>query len=224
MVALFVQQCGNETAQRYLDHLSVDSWDMAKKCAAAYQKLGHMEIRQRDLKRLEEKVASLRARYGKDFLNEYGWAGEALNTPSPNFSQIEKAVEFDKLRPYYKLASTTVHAGPKGAFWKAGLVEGVYQGLLAGPSNAGLAEAGRLTGMSLAHASLPLMMVHTTIDSVVWMRILLKLSQEVEDEFVWQERNMVADARDAHVKARYGAIAPGLTEKLSGRLQRRLRQ
>lgn len=194
-VACFLHEHGNDTAQRYMDHLTVDSYRLALKVKAA----GSSAWRLNDarLATLAAEVGDLKIKYGKDFADEYGWAATALQK-QPNqrvqFVDIEKAVDFEVFRPYYKVASTTVHAGPKGAFWRMGLLGSVDpKAMLAGPSNAGLAEAGRLTAMSLAHASMPLMLTHTVVDSIVWVRVLSQLSRDVGDAFILAEEKLSSD-------------------------------
>lgn len=222
VVALFLQERGNDVAQRYLDHLAIDSCDMARKYMAASEMLGYVEITDKEIAELEEDATALKAKYGKEFGSEYGWAAAALINPNPKFSHIEKAVNFEKLRPYYKLASNTVHAGPSGVFWKLGLLSGQTDMLLAGPSNSGLAEAGRLTAMSLAQVSVALMMVHTVIDSVIWVRIILKLSTEVQEEFLNVERKL-ADEEGLLRPQRIRSKAPKRYRvKHSARLRNRL--
>ena len=44
-----------------------------------------------------------------------------LSKQDLNFSDIERAVRLDHLRPYYKLASHNVHANPKGMLFRLGL-------------------------------------------------------------------------------------------------------
>lgn len=193
-VARFLHKHGNDAAQRYVDHLAVDSYRLALKVKAA----GSSAWRLNDatLTSLVVEVDELKIKYGKDFAEEYGWAAAALQRQQKQhvtFADIEKAVDFEVFRPYYKVASTTVHAGPKGAFWKMGLLDVGSEALLAGPSNAGLAEAGRLTAMSLAHVSMPLMLLHTVVDSIIWVRVLFQLSRDVGDAFIRVEDKLSSD-------------------------------
>jgi len=225
VVAMFLQEHGDDVAQRYLDHLAIDSFDMARKYRAACEPLVPCAMDDDEMEELEAEARALKAKYGKEFAAEYGWAAAALRNPNPKFSHIEQAVDFAKLRPFYKLASNTVHAGPKGAFWKLGLSAGEQDMLLAGPSNAGLAEAGRLTAMSLAHVSMTLMMVHTVVDSTVWTRVILQLSREAGEEFLRAERKLLDEEgrlrpRRVWVPARLHRYQER-PEKLSARLRRR---
>jgi hypothetical protein len=193
MVAYFIQQHGEEVAQRYLDHLSVDSLRMARVYRSASEKLGYEPMADAEWDQLQKAVNSLKDMYGKEFGSEYGWAAKALGKDAPKFADIERAVEFEKLRPYYKMASDNVHAGPKGAFRRLGTLPEEEGLLLAGPSNAGLEEAGRLTAMSLAQIAAPLMAIEPSVDGIVWLRVLFELSKEIEKEFLACKAKLLAD-------------------------------
>lgn len=226
-VALFIEEHGNEVAKRYIDHLTVDSYDLARKVRTASKGEGR-DISDREMNELQERANDLKRKYGKEFLEEYGWAAATLSNPNPKFVHLEKAVSFERFRPYYKMASGAVHAGPKGAFWKLGLIGEEPKVLLAGPSNAGLAEAGRLTSTSLAHVSMALMMRHTVVDSTVWVRVLLELSHEIGASFMRVERDLESDEIEIQSNGGFPRYASqrarkkGRHEKLSARLRRRL--
>lgn len=219
VIAMFLQERGEEVAQRYLDHLAIDSLDLARKCAVAHEALGHRPVSSKEIQRLEARATALKLKYGKDFGHEYGWAASALNIPSPNFTQIEKAVAIEKYRPYYKLASGTIHAGPKGAFWKLGLAE-TQHGLLAGPSNAGLEEAGRLTAHTLGLIGATAAVVAASIDATVWARVICELSKDVEAAFISASERLLND--EGHFdRVDAGQRREQRREKLSARLRRR---
>jgi len=80
-------------------------------------------------------------RHGKTFGAQYGWAAKDLNGKQPTFKEIEEAVKIDHLRGHYRMASHGVHANPKGIFFS---MTSMFPSemLLAGASNAGLADAG----------------------------------------------------------------------------------
>jgi hypothetical protein len=90
------------------------------------------------------------AKYGPDFAKgDYGWAGHHLGKTKPTFRNIEAAMQIDHFRAHYRLASHNVHANPKGVFFKLGTLA-ESQVLLAGPSNAGLADPGHGAAISLS--------------------------------------------------------------------------
>lgn len=193
VVAYFIQAKGSEVAERYLDHLEIDSLRLAEQYNKAFDKLGYEKISNDEMAKLLSNADRLAKKYGKEFKGGHGWASGFVHRSrtEPNFLDIEEAVQFEALRPYYKLASATVHAGPKGAFWKLGEIStSSCEVLLAGPSNAGLSEAGRLAAMSLAQISVPLMLVHTSVDAVVWARVLKNLADDTGESFVEVDRKL----------------------------------
>jgi hypothetical protein len=188
VVCWFLVEHGETVAERYLLHLDIDSLRAAEQYSEFAPLLGYRPISRRRLDRLKRRRTQLAKRFGKDFSNEYGWASGALRNPKPNFSDIEKAVKLSRMRPYYKLASGNVHAGPKGAFFRIGMLATGPQVLLAGPSNAGLDEAGRLAAISLAQITVALLHIKPTLDSVISAKILVEVSNDAEAEFIKVQR------------------------------------
>ena len=105
---------------------------------------------------------SLLARYGREYGGPYGWAASVLSNPS--FTDVEREVGLDHLRPFYRLASHNVHADPKGVFFKLGLFPGNEDLLLAGPSPAGLADPGHGAAISLGQVTTSLLTMRPNID------------------------------------------------------------
>ena len=102
----------------------------------------------RNLRDLDIEKAKLEAKYGRVYSTDYGWAEHNLKTgrnKGPLFTEIEKAVELDVLRPHYGLANLNVHASALAMSFRLGL--GPISGsevLLAGASPYGLGDPGSL--------------------------------------------------------------------------------
>jgi hypothetical protein len=237
IVALFIQQEGEETAQRYLDHLRVDSRDFARFLKKAERGGGDAGVTDDVLTQIEEEVESLCIQHGDAFDGYYGWAWNAIESKRKvpkkvatkkggvNFFDIEEAVDMDRLRPYYKLASRTIHAGPKGAFLKLGLRNNDSNTILAGPSNVGLSEAGRLTAWSLGMSCVALMMVEPMLDGTAWCRVIDELGTRAGKSFEIAERHLQEeDGIDARRSKKAITARPHHypSEKLSTRLRRRM--
>ena len=193
VVALFVAQEGNEMADRYLDHLSVDSYKAALGYDRAAPLLNYKGVPSKGMAALVKKVDALKTRYGKVFAEDYGSAASGLKRKSPNFASVEEAVHLEHFRPYFRLASNTVHAGPKGAYFRLGAYDTDI--LLAGASNVGLQEAARLTALSLAQITSCLLSLRPNLDSGVWTGVLLDLSNKVEEEAVRVMRRIEREER-----------------------------
>lgn len=201
VTAMFIAERGPAVAERFMAHLDADSIKAARQYQAFAPMLGLRQITIREQRTLDATACELERRYGKPFLGDYGWAAEALDNPRPTFASIEAAVDLDRLRPYFKLASNTVHAGAKGTFFRLGIL-GDHDVILAGASNVGLDEAGRLTALSLAQITSVLLMLHPNTDSIVWCRVLLALSSRAEKQFVKIQRRIEREERQIRSEAR----------------------
>jgi hypothetical protein len=98
---------------------------------------------------LGEEELLLVSEFGAAFSTDYGWAAEVLENNRPTFADIEAAVDLSIVRPTYKAASAQVHAGADG-LKSTGLLNNRRGVLVAGASNAGLADPGPHTALSLA--------------------------------------------------------------------------
>jgi hypothetical protein len=99
------------------------------------------------------------------------------------------------MRPYYKLASHNVHAEPKGAFFRLGLIN-QSEVLLAGPSNFGLADPGQNTALSLTFITSALVQLDPTVDAMVALKVALAISDELGQLFVEVQKQIERDERE----------------------------
>lgn len=182
VVALFIKEHGELTAKRYVAHQVVESFRAAKDYQACCQRLGYEPMSESEIQQLKEAFDSVLQQYGSNFEGPYGWAANVLSPEYANFRRIENASGIDHFRAYYRMASHNVHANPKGVFFKLGLLKEANV-LLAGASNAGLAEPGQNTVISLLQVSTALGAIDPTLDSLVILRILMKLEDEVSQAF-----------------------------------------
>ncbi|WP_157085047.1 DUF5677 domain-containing protein [Hydrogenophaga palleronii] len=189
VTAMLIAKRGPAVAERYVAHVDADSIKAARQYTRFAATLQHRPISARDQKRQDALAADLERKYGKPFLNDYGWAADTLNNPNPSFASIEAAVDFSRLRPYFKLASNSVHAGAKGTFFRLGIL-GDQNCILVGASNVGLQEAGRLAALSLTQITMVLLLIHPNTDSIIWSRVLGELSLKVEQQFVKVQRRI----------------------------------
>jgi hypothetical protein len=109
-------------------------------------------------------------------------------------ADIQEAAQIDHLTPYYRMASHNVHANPKGVFFKLGLLD-ESEILLAGPSNAGLADPGHACALSLNQITSVLLRLNETFDHVIVMKIMYALADEVGDALIAAHQKLVEDER-----------------------------
>lgn len=182
VTGLFIESHGQEVAERYILHEAIESNRAARIYQEHCEALGAEPLSDKERAQTQSACDALIARFGAPFGTEYGWAAAALGKARPTFRDVERAAGLDRLRPYYKLASHNVHANPKGAYFRLGLLPG-QQILLAGPSDMGLTEPGHGTAISLMQITNSLLVTRPNIDRLVICRVLLRLEQEVGDAF-----------------------------------------
>jgi len=183
VVASFIQGNGEEIAERYMQHASVESYKAALNYEKYRERLGFEPFEQSELARLKDVYDEVKKLYGSEFTEEYGWASIIVKKSNTRFADIERSVSIDHLRPYYKLASYNVHANPKGVFFKLGLIPET-QILLAGPSDFGLADPGQNAAYSLCLLTSALVMLNPNIDAILSLKIMESLTKEAAESFV----------------------------------------
>jgi len=197
VVSSFIAKHGNDLAERYLLHEGIESYRAAQQYQDCCQRLGYEPMTVKEFSNICSRRQSLIEQFGKSYDNDYGWASGAVGKERPTFSDIEKAVGLDHLRPYYRMASYNVHANPKGVFFKLGLYPGTEDILLAGPSNVGLIDPGHATALSLGQVTVTLLITRPNLGRLVVCDILIKLGDEIGEKFWLADRKLQTDANDS---------------------------
>lgn len=182
-VSSLIGQHGEELAERYIEHDAIESARAARQYQTHHVRLGQEAIAPDEIAEIEERSKTLTAKYGKHFGAANGWAAKHLGMAEPTFAQIIEAAGIDHLSPYYRLASHNVHANPKGIFFKLGII-GEAEVLLAGSSNAGLADPGHSTAISLMQITTSVALSNPTLDHLIAIKTIQKLVDEIGGAFI----------------------------------------
>ena len=134
-------------------------------------------ITRKEFEELKAERDKLVARFGTPFKKDYGWAASALGKKRPTIANIEESVDMEHWRPYYGMATDNVHANAHGAYYRLGSSLRPGEILLASPSNAGLADPGRSTAISLNQITTELLTSKPSLDNIVISNILLRLAK-----------------------------------------------
>lgn len=187
VISEFIQKYGKETAERYLLHDAIESYNSIEKYIRKpeiYKK--HKRLLRttlppvEELKRIEKFKNTLCDQFEKEYGTEYGWAANIIE--KPNFSKIEEFVNMDHLRPYYKMANISIHAGSKGI--KFHLTSPNTNLIPAGPGNMGMSDPGQLTAISLLQINTTLLITRPSIQRLSDILALTKLIQEIKKSFI----------------------------------------
>ncbi|WP_163233931.1 DUF5677 domain-containing protein [Caulobacter rhizosphaerae] len=180
VVALFIRDHGPIIAARYLVHADVQAAKAARAWNAA-AKAGDFEPHDpAAIAMLESRAVEIKAIFGDEMENQYGWASPALNgAKKPNFRQIEDGVDMGHWRGVYQWACAHNHGGHHPSEDLLGQSERDHPLLLAGASNSGMTSPLALVAASLTHVTSTLLFTRLNLDRLVAARVLMKLSQEI---------------------------------------------
>ena len=192
VVALFISETGRPVAEGYLLHDTVQRYKLALKHRRHAKAIQEEPITRKEFQELKAERDRLVARFGTPFKEDYGWAASTLGKKRPTIADIEDSVDLEHWRPYYGMASDNVHANAHGAYYRLG--SGLRPGaiLLAGPSDAGLADPGHSTAISLNQITTVLLATKPTLDNIVISNILLRLADEIGEAFLQAHRELEA--------------------------------
>ncbi len=184
VVSLIPSSQGNELAEKYLLHDIVECHKATESYQTNCEILGTKPLSRKELREREVNYDKLIEQYGRNFGEDYGWASEVIGKAKPSLRDIEDFAGLGHLRPYYKMSSHNVHASARGLFFRLGLNPKSQPILLAGPSNAGLADPGHQAAISLTQITTSLLLQRTNIDTAVYCEILRTLVDEIGRAFI----------------------------------------
>ena len=182
VIGFCISEHGQELAEKYLLHDTVQRYKLACQHQKYGERLDLEPLSPKELDDLKTEYDRLVSRFGKSFKKDYGWA--ASLTKHPTISALEECVDLEHWRPYYKMASDNVHPNSHGTYYRLGLASHQNSTILAGPSNAGLADPGHSTAISLHQITTRLLRTRLSFDCVVVMTILQKLVDEIGEAFL----------------------------------------
>jgi len=201
----FIRAHGRSVAEAYLAHHAARAWSAAEQYQRYHADLGYAPFAESELDEMRAARDSLAERFGPNYVRDYGWSAAALGKSRVTFQDIEEAVNMDRWRPWYRMASEGQHAGSRGLVFTLGLLPDANL-LLAGPSNAGLEDPGASAAISLAQATVALLTRTPDFRSLQAALALLRLSREVEDDFHAAAARL-DDEEDQERRARDGTAA-----------------
>lgn len=182
---LFLAKHDDECAKRFYFHDVVDSYHGMlehKKYEHRLQEKGPSDAEIADCKM---EYDTLIAKYGKSYADNYGWAAHLFpHHQRVGFAAIEKNVQLDHMRPYYKWASQNIHSGSKAMRNRLGLCEAKQDILLVGQSNSGMTDPAHAAAISLSQITITLLFLEPTIDHIVIANIIQEYSDDVGNTFL----------------------------------------
>ncbi|CAI2486161.1 DUF5677 domain-containing protein [Serratia proteamaculans] len=183
--AMFIAKNGRECAERFYHHDVVDSYNGMVEHKKYEHRLQAKGPTVEEIAECKVKFDLLIKKYGKKYADNYGWASYLFpNHNKVGFGAIEKDVQLEHMRPYYKWASQNIHTGSKAMRNRLGLCEADEDILLVGQSNSGMTDPAHATAISLIQITTALLFLKPTIDHVVISKVIQDYSDEVGNTFL----------------------------------------
>jgi Family of unknown function (DUF5677) len=185
VIANFLRESGNDIADRYLQHVGIETYRAAETYQNHCDTLKYEPISEVEFAALKSNRKNLIAQFGEKFGDDYGWATPIIVKKKKEritFADIEKRVKLEHIRPAYQMANSNVHAGAKGIAYRLGVPAYVDE-LIDGPSIYGLDEPGKDAAFSLNLLTSALLIIHPTLDNIAFLNALHALAEETYKAF-----------------------------------------
>ncbi|EPQ5627071.1 DUF5677 domain-containing protein [Enterobacter hormaechei] len=188
----FIQTFGPKCSERFIAHEIYDSYYGMKSHKNHEHRLQEKGPSEHDCEVITKLFRNAIKKYGKEFDSQYGWAIPFLNNSSgkAGFQSIEKAVNLDHMRPYFKWASQRIHINTKTIIKSLSLPYDENQTLNIGPSNYGLTDPAQGMAISLGQATAWLIMTEESEKNVITINLLSELGQTIGREFLKAARKL----------------------------------
>lgn len=184
VTSLFIGKHGPSTAEKFMWHQCVDAYKGASQHKRYAERLNAAPATDEQIAMLRDRFQEALSRYGPSFENAYGWAACEIGKHKPNFADLEADINMEHWRPYYKWASQSIHAGANSLRPSLGLAGVKEEGLLIGPSDAGMTDPAHMMSISLSQCTAALLRYSPSMDDAVSLVIIETLVKEVGETFM----------------------------------------
>ncbi|ABQ69828.1 hypothetical protein Swit_3482 [Rhizorhabdus wittichii RW1] len=179
VVALLIQEYGDELAERYLSHRAIDEYKEMQLAIDAALLLGSKPPSERTIRNVTKTYEIALKQFDPEFRHDYGWAAKLIpGNKKPNFSDLEKLAGHATMRSHYKFASHNVHAGSSGISVRLSTRHG-RSGIATGATNTGFLDPGQNTAFTLVQLTQTLWHEPYTMDRLATMQGLVELRNAI---------------------------------------------
>lgn len=195
IVATLISNGDEDLAERYILHDAVEVKRQADDYDATHVPRGISPVSKRERKSIDGEYQAVLDRFGPTFASPYGWAAKHLALKKPTFKELQTAADRMDMSSYYKIASFNVHASARSLFFNLGSME--EDVLLAGRSNAGLAEPGEHTASTLLLITGLYVGSTLNMDRLAELDVVIRIRDEIRKSFRKADRRLIREVRNA---------------------------
>lgn len=185
-------------ARRFFDHRAVERYKDAEDYQEHCSALGYEPLSAEKFESIRDAYQRVIDGHEKGFGKEWGWARPSVAGADPHFAALARQAGFAHMRPWYMLATRGSHSGVTGAL-HVRYLHGRGTVMLAGPSNAGLADPGHAALISLYQVTLTFILHGSTsptnADDIALVLAIRRLVDAAGQEFLAAHHDL--EAREA---------------------------
>jgi hypothetical protein len=191
-----------EISERFLLHRNVERYKDAVHYQQYCDALGYERFSDEEMTEIRQLHDEVVARYGPPYKNDWGWAMSLFPAgESASFARLERLAGLEHFKPWFRLSSHGIHSGATGAVHIRELY-GRGDVMLAGPSNAGLADPGNGALISL-HQVTSALLIHggshgPEPQDLLTLKAIARLLDQAQQAFV--EVHQALEAEEAALR------------------------
>ena len=193
VISSILCEADQEIAQRFLNHRIVERYKDAEQYQRHCEALGYEKLSSAEFEEIRTDYERVIDQYERTFARDWGWARPVLSGADPKFTALEEAAGVGHMRPWYRLSSHATHAGATGAL-DALYLYGDGQVMLAGPSNAGLADPGHAALIALSQVTSAFLLQGSNkpaiVEDITALLAIQELVKEAGQEFLAAHRGI----------------------------------
>lgn len=203
VIAFVLGNQDSDISERFLSHRYVEQSKNAQTYQRYCQALGYDQFSDEEMEGFLRGRNEVVSRYGAGYQKDWGWAKPLFpGNQTPNFVTLEEFAGLDHFRPWFQLSSHGIHSGSTGAAHTRDFY-GRGQVMLAGPSNAGLADPGNGALVSLYQVT-TVFLLHGSpqspeADDLITLKAIAGLLDQAQDVFV--ETHHALEAEEAALES-----------------------
>ncbi len=215
VTAVFIGAHDQQVASDYYASSKFEAFRSAKQYNQYADRAGLEPFSSAQMQAMEQEKVAAEHRIGRTLRRDYDWASTAFEPSKTriSFYDLEKRVELDHWRPRFRWASQHTHAGYRTFQAMLATSEAESPVILTGPSNSGFVDPLHMTAISLTHVISQFLFLHSNLDRIVYVNLLLCICDEI---------GKVASSAEQKTRMRHekikNRIYPYLGEKVFSRV------
>lgn len=189
VIASVIADGDEDLANRFSLHRYVERWKEARIYQQHCEALGYEQYTDEEMTEFQRVADGIVAQYESGYAEDWGWSKPLFPSPKhrPTFDDLERLARLDHNKPWTKLSHHAVHSGSSGTIEIIDLHGGGGRFMLAGPSDAGLADPGQLSLIALYQVTCSFILNapdESTYEDLLVLKTISLLMDQAVDAFL----------------------------------------